>query len=158
MTDITVDVTPQLIDIDVSPVVVDVTIIDPNSVGPAGPPGPPGDGQLFAATADVILGGHRVVIATPTGVNYADNTNTQHAFRVVGITEGAVLVGEQASVRVFGEMIEPSWNWSIGPVWLGSNGMLTQTPPASPAVFSLIIGEALSSTMIFINPSLPVFL
>ena len=63
----------------------------------------------------------------------------------------------QASVRVGGKMTEPSWNWDLDKfIYLGTNGLLTQTPPA--AGFLLEMGWPINSTTILVDIKLPVLL
>jgi hypothetical protein len=53
-------------------------------------------------------------------------------------------------VVFFGELEEVSWNWDITkPIFIGINGLLTQTPPNSG--FSCIIAYPVTTTKIFIN-------
>jgi hypothetical protein len=42
-------------------------------------------------------------------------------------------------------------------VYLGTNGLLTQTLPESPAVFSLIIGFPTTATTLFVAIREPIF-
>ena len=42
------------------------------------------------------------------------------------------------------------WNWTKGPVFLGTNGMLTQTAPTSGAV-AVQIGRAITSTQLQVD-------
>lgn len=124
--------------------------------GPTGPQGPAGDVVVYVA--DAALGGHRVVRITGTGVDYADCTAPAHVGLVAGITTGAVAQGASAAVANREVVAEPSWAWTAGePVMLGSNGVLTQTPPAN-AVFAQVIGVALSATSLFVNVQPPITL
>ena len=96
-----------------------------------GLPGPAGTGTVFYATGDQAIGGHRVVRATTTGVDYADQSVESHQGKVVGITASAFAAGELVKVYTAGEVIESTWTWTPGPVYLGTNGLLTQTVPTS---------------------------
>jgi hypothetical protein len=52
---------------------------------------------------------------------------------------------------------EPSWNWEPqGLLFLGSNGLLTQTAPTSGMLFCL--GFAVTETRAFIRPRDPIIL
>ena len=99
--------------------------------GPPGIQGPPGSTDIPTITvlAAIPLGGHRVI--TLDGV-YADNTIPDHAFRVAGITTGAVAAGDYTAAIYLGEITEPTWNWDPEkPLFLGQNGLLTQDCPAT---------------------------
>lgn len=106
--------------------------------------------------AGEILGGHRVVVLAADGLLYhADPSDPAHIGRVVGLTTGAVEMGAAATVRVYGEIIEPGWAWDPDlPVFVGGNGLPTQTPPA--AGFSQILGFAVSAVKLFIALEPPI--
>ena len=130
-------------------------IIDTGQEGPPGIPGPAGDGSTITKTATVAIGGHRVVIASgASGAAIADKDTPDHMHRVIGITKGAAGSGNQIEIAGAGEMTEPSWTWSVGPVWLGSNGLLTQTPPTTG--FLLMIGTAIAPTVLMIKIGAPI--
>jgi hypothetical protein len=74
-------------------------------------------------------------------LNYASNDNVAHLAAPLWITTGAASPGSPVDVLITGLMVEPSWSWTPGPVYLGANGQLTQTPPAAPgAVFLAQVG------------------
>jgi hypothetical protein len=123
--------------------------------GPQGVPGPPGDvaGQLRAtATASTALSGHRVVTALADGtLGYADNTDPDHVYVPMWLTLGAIEAGAEGDVLVYGLVDEPSWAWAPGPLYLGTDGQLTQTAPAAPALFLAQVGVATRPTTAFID-------
>lgn len=124
--------------------------------GPAGPPGPAG-GNVVQLQAVGVLGGHRVVRSVPGGVSYASANNPQHGDDVVGLTLQAG-ADELINVQVAGEVVEPSWDWTPQePVFLGSDGLLTQVPPEEPAAFVLVFGFATSPTSIMIRIEPPIY-
>ena len=109
-------------------------------------------GTTATVTAAEALGGHRVV--TMSG-NYASKDISADKFNVLGVTQGAVISGATATVTTFGEITEGSWNWTAGlPVFLSTNGLMTQTAPATG--FRLIIGRAKSATTLFVDISEPI--
>ncbi|HYE75116.1 MAG TPA: hypothetical protein VEF04_17375, partial [Blastocatellia bacterium] len=83
-----------------------------------------------------------------------------HRDRYTGITLNAALGGEIVNIQRLGEATESSWNWIVdAPIYIGANGVLTQTPPvASTAAFSQIIGVAVSPTSIYLAPREPITL
>lgn len=125
------------------------------SPGPAGPPGPPGaSDSRITRTAAEALSGHRAVTLDPGGqLVYASNDEPEHLGAPVWVTTGAALAGDLAEALMFGPMDEITWNWTPGtPVYLGQNGVLTQTPPAAPAAFFLAqVGFATSATSLFVD-------
>ena len=125
--------------------------------GVQGIPGPVGGGtQQYPA--GVALGGHRMVVLNDTGhAIYADKDMPAHAGKVLGMTTGAVALGDLTTIQTGGEITEPSWTWTLDtPVWLGSNGLLAQAMPTTG--FSLIIGFPITATKLFINLREPLFL
>lgn len=112
----------------------------------------------FDKTAAVDLSGHRVVTPRSDGtVEYATNLEPADATAPIWLTLGAALAGEPVSVVAFGEVVEPSWNWTSGlPIFLGADGVLTQTPPTAPAVFILQLAASTGTpSSLFFDPKIP---
>lgn len=97
------------------------------------------------------IGSHRVVNASGM---YANSNVLADAGEVVGISITAS--STSISIRTAGPMIEGSWTWTAGPIYLGLNGMLTQTPPTTG--FVLEVASAISATSIIINIKSPIFI
>jgi len=125
--------------------------------GPAGRDGAPGrDGTPnLTKICGVNISGHKAVTVDSNGkVIYADNTIPSHATKVVGVTITAALTNEEVTIVPSGEIIEPTFNWLPDlPVFLGPNGLLTQTVPSSG--FSLIIGFPTSQTSLLVDIKTP---
>ena len=111
-------------------------------------------------TAGANLSGHRMVLLDASrNAIYADNATGTHAAQVLGMTKGAATLGTQVEVLRNVEVLEPTWSWIHGgAIYLGANGLLTQTPPTSPAVFSLCVGFATASNRMFVSIGTPIFL
>ena len=124
--------------------------------GPKGADGLPG-GSTLSYPAGEVLSGHRMVVLENGELFYASKDVAAHATKVLGMTVGATMQSEIAEVQTGGEIVEPSWAWTLDvPVWLSVNGLLSQVPPTSG--FSLIIGFPISSTKLLIRISEPLFL
>ncbi len=125
--------------------------------GAQGPVGPVG-GSSLSYLAGAALGGHRMVVLNSSQqAVYADNTNLAHANKVLGMTTGAVSMGDTASILYGGELVEPSWVWGLDqPVYVGTNGLLTQTPPV--AGFSQIVGFPIAANKLFVSLREPLIL
>jgi hypothetical protein len=112
-------------------------------------------GQLRASgTASMTLSGHRVVTQGSDGrLGYASNDNPAMVQSPLWITMGAASSGAAVEVVMFGALIEPSWSWTPGPLYLGAAGALTQTPPSAlaGAAFLAQIGVANGATSVFID-------
>lgn len=104
-------------------------------------------------TAGASLSGHRMVYLDSSELlQYAENTTPSHAERVLGMTTGAITSGASGPVLREGEITEPSWNWTIGsPIFLGVNGLLTQTRPTASGSFVLQVAFPVTSTKVFID-------
>jgi len=108
----------------------------------------------LTANAAVALSGHRVVTPRPDGtLEYASNAVASHLHAPLWITQGAVTIGQSATVLAYGSLTESSWAWTPGgPLFLGADGLLTQIPPVAPgALFSAQIGTATRATAAFFD-------
>jgi Major tropism determinant N-terminal domain len=110
------------------------------------------------ATAGEALGGHRVVVLTPSGLMYASATNINHVNRIVGITLSAYSSGVPAYYTREGIVTEPSWTWNTtSPIYLADTGLLTQTP-VNTTGFVMIVAMPLTSTSIYFSLKTPILL
>lgn len=135
-------------------------VVSAGEVGPPGPTGPPGD-KVTEYTAATAVGGHRVVYVDANGeVTYADNTVGFTSNAVAGITSNAAAQGVVVSVFASGVMVEPTWSWiPQGVIYVGENGILTQTQPEYPAAtYSMIVATATAADSILIRLREPLFL
>jgi hypothetical protein len=131
--------------------------------GQRGPTGPAGDqpGSLVFERQvgdDSPVSGHRVVRPNPDGsISYASNDDPADLGAPLWLTLQA---GTEVSVCALGAVDEPSWSWTVGPLYLGVNGVLTQTPPtaAGGALFLVVVGYATGPNSAFIDPGPPISL
>lgn len=108
------------------------------------------------AVAPQAIGGHRAVLIGAGGIQYADNSQSGRLY-AIGITTGAANSGASVLIKTSGRIVESSWNWTVpGFVFLGQNGLLTQSAPAPPALFSQIMGIADTPTSLIINIHPPI--
>ena len=131
-------------------------IITEGQQGPQGIKGDSGASGAVGVTrlAAIALGGHRLVMNAIDGrLIYASNDVEQSAYTILGITLGAAVVNASVDVQGFGLVTEPTWTWvPNAPIYLGTNGLMTQIVPSAPtALFSLVVGFAISATAIFLN-------
>lgn len=138
-----------------------VTILDVGAQGPKGAPGPKGDkgepGDVVTSyPADGAISGHRVVALNAFGrLEYASNLSLSQIMRVAGLSLNAASEGDPVQVKRSGEVTEPSWAWVLEqPVYLGVDGHLTQTAPASD--FSVVVGIPITTTTLFVNIGIPI--
>lgn len=115
-------------------------------------------GGANSAIAGEALGGHRAVIHDSGLLYYADTNDPLHINKVVGLTTGATASGFSADFVSEGVVIEPTWSWStLTPVYLGSNGLLTQSP-INVSGFRMIVGTVINSTTLYVSLKTPILL
>lgn len=129
------------------------------AVGEQGPPGIPGvpgpaGGSAFQRTAGQIVSALRAVYELDGQVFYLDYRDAEHINLLLGITLTAAQALEPINVQRSGVLDDDSWNWAPGPVWLGADGALTQTPPTEG--FDVLLGAAVSATRITLNLNDPI--
>ncbi|MDX6690603.1 MAG: hypothetical protein QOG15_2060 [Solirubrobacteraceae bacterium] len=137
----------------------------PGLTGPQGIPGAPGAdgaGNVTTRVAAITLSGHRAIRPLEDGsVSYASADNPSHMHGPIWLSTGAALAGTEVSVLTLGELIEPSWSWAPGePIFLGVDGVLTQTPPDADdgAAFLIEVASAETATTIFFDAKFPIVL
>lgn len=120
-------------------------------------PGPQGKAGSSITTVTVTAGetisGHRAVRIANGIAWLADSSDLAQIGQVSGISATAAIVGTSVDIQVGGEMTEPTWAFNPGRIWVGTNGLLTQTPPA--VGFQQVIAQAISATHIIINIDSP---
>lgn len=153
-----VSVVPLADDMVIVPKVADLAIgvrVDDLAVGISnvGPPGPAGSGAGNSIIKQAVvqpLGGNRIVRAVTGGVDYASSDDLADAEAIVGFTKTSAILNAAVSVQTSGEMVEGSWNWTVGGmVFCGLNGLPTQVPPTSG--FLCRVGKATAADTILIN-------
>ena len=76
--------------------------------------------------------------------------NVNHINTLAGLSVGAVSAGAPVRFQSSGSITEPSWNFSIGPVYLGLDGTLVQERNEGMK-FIQQVGIATSPTTLVIN-------
>lgn len=159
MTDLVVEgplVIPEVVSLQAPPVDVFVlppslnVLVGPSDVSFVSPPddgdikvvvgGPGGSGTServeFTVVAGFDLQAFRLVVPRiqAPNVRQADPNYLPHANRPLWLTLHAALAGEPVHVVSTGKVVNSSWNWIMGPIYLGLDGTITQTPPEPPDV------------------------
>jgi len=125
--------------------------------GRQGPPGPAGD-AITVKVGLLPISGHSVVACDAQGeLIAADATNPAHRGAVLGVVADAYSPGDDAVVQTGFVLEHSGWAWAPGPVLVGLSGQLAQAPPAG-ALFSQVIGQALSATRVLIDINPPITL
>lgn len=105
----------------------------------------------FSISSPTAIGGNRAVLSSGY---YADCTDTATIGRVIGITMTATTIGELMAVAYAGELNGFYGLTPNQPVYLSTNGTVTQTPPISGYIQKL--GVAKNSGSILINIETPI--
>ena len=102
-------------------------------------------------TAAHIMSGHRAVVITGVDqVMYADHDTLSDLGKPVWLNLGSAGVGGLVELAWFGTVVESSWSWTLGPVYVGTNGLLTQTPPTTG--YQRQIGAAVDTDTLWLDP------
>ena len=123
--------------------------------GPAGAAGGAGADYIAASP----LSGHQVIAIDSAGqAIYASSDNAAHALRIAGVSVAAAAAAAPVTVMSAGLIEHGGWSWTPGqPVFVGLNGVLTQTlPPTS--VYSRVIGQAVGATRLLVDLQPPITL
>lgn len=129
----------------------DVLVVALSDQGPPGPPGEPGPagGAAVQRLAGETLSALRVVYELDGLVFQLSPNDAGHIDLLLGLAITAAPSGTATNIQLIGAVDDTGWSWTPGPVWLGSNGALTQTPPTSG--FDVRIGAAVSATRVVLN-------
>lgn len=128
------------------------SIVQVSTKGIQGAPGSSG-GATITAIATEAISGQRAVYAVAGGVALSSSL-ANSSCEVVGVTTAAAILGDQVTVKTSGELIDPSFAFSVGPVFLGLSGILTNTVPLTGS--QVRIGKALSATKLLIEIEPPI--
>lgn len=136
-----------------SPELQTVTLGEQGPPGLQGIPGPAG-GTALQRTAGQALSALRAVYELDGQVLYLDYRDAAHIDLLLGITLTAAQLGEPINVQRSGPLEDAGWSWTPGPVWLGVDGALSQTPPSDG--YDVLLGAAVSTTRITLNLNDPI--
>jgi hypothetical protein len=131
----------------------DILLVELAQQGPTGAQGPQGlsGGSVTTYVSTAPVSGHTAVVLDSTGQCIPADAATATHYAVAGITVGAAIAGDPATVVTKGILEHSGWTFTAGlPVYLGLAGALTQTLPGS-ALFSKTLGIAVTSTRVSLD-------
>ena len=136
----------------------EILVVAVSEQGPPGPPGAPGPagGAAVQRLAGETLSALRVVYELNGQVFLLSSADADHIDLLLGLALTAAAAGTATNIQLIGAVDDAAWSWTPGPIWLGTNGALTQTPPASG--FDVRLGAAVSATRVILNIEEPVWL
>lgn len=124
--------------------------------GPAGPKGDPGGTGVLARPVGAVVQGLRIVRALNGVIFPVDLADESHAGQVIGLAlQSVTVIGTDVNLQLAGPVTDSSWNWAPGAVWCGTDGALTQAPPADG--WLLQVGRVISADTIDLDLSFPIF-
>ena len=106
--------------------------------------------EVIQRTASANLTDRRAIAVVGNQAVHADKDTTAHRLLVRGLLIGTTTSGATATICVFGPVFDATWTWTAGlPVYVGSSGALTQTPPSTG--FRVPVGVAFTTTILFVT-------
>ena len=105
------------------------------------------DTTLVASTSISAL---RCITTDSSGLAKYATPDTLANALVIGISTNAANTGENVTVKTTGELSDASWNWTKGAIYLGVNGVLTQTAPSGGSIV-VHVAKAITATKILID-------
>ncbi len=105
------------------------------------------DTTLVASTS---LSALRCITTDGSGLaKYATPDSLANAV-VIGISTTAASTGQNITIKTSGQITDASWNWTKGAIYLGANGVLTQTAPTGGSII-VHVAKAITATTLIID-------
>lgn len=96
----------------------------------------------------------RCVVSGVSGWEYATTATAGHSNQACFLLESAANVSALAKARINGFVFDAGWSWDVAkPIWLGTDGQLTQTAPTSG--FVRVVALPVSATTLIFDGSKP---
>jgi hypothetical protein len=101
-------------------------------------------------TAGMSISALRCITTDSSGLaKYATPDSLANAV-VIGISTTAANTGENITIKTSGQLSDASWNWTKGAIYLGANGVLTQTAPSGGSIV-VHVAKAITATTLIID-------
>lgn len=101
-------------------------------------------------TASTSISALRCITTDGSGLAKYATPDTLANAVVIGISTTAGSAGDTITVKTTGELSDASWNWTKGAIYLGANGVLTQTAPSGGSIV-VHVAKAITTTKILID-------
>lgn len=105
------------------------------------------DTTLVASTSISAL---RCITTDSSGLAKYATPDTLANAVVIGISTTSGITGDTITIKTSGQITDASWNWTKGAIYLGANGVLTQTAPSGGSIV-VHVAKAITATKILID-------
>ena len=105
------------------------------------------DTTLVASTS---LSALRCITTDGSGLAKYATPDTLANAVVIGISTTAGNTGENITIKTSGQLTDANWSWTKGSIYLGANGVLTQTAPSNGSIV-VHVAKAITATTIIID-------
>ena len=113
--------------------------------------------QVRAKAGEAINAFNVVATGTDGQLYKADNASGTYIEDILGIATGNIAQNASGGVQIVGIFVNEGWNWTMGlPIFLGTAGTMTQTPPTGAGAYLVQIGFPASPTSIAIKIGRPI--
>lgn len=128
-----------------------ISVVTAGVQGPEGYSPPPGGASVEYISGEALNMYSPVVIADGL-VAPADQSDLAHLGQVIGVAVTSATLGGQVRILQIGRVVNPTWNWIPGPIYLGVKA-LTQTPATSGIL--QVLAVAVTATEILVAVKQP---
>lgn len=101
-------------------------------------------------TAGMSISALRCITTNGSGEAVYATPDTLANAVVIGISTTAGNTGENITIKSSGQLTDANWSWTKGAIYLGVNGVLTQTAPSGGAIV-VHVAKAITATTIIID-------
>jgi hypothetical protein len=101
-------------------------------------------------TAGMSISALRCITTNSSGEAVYATPDTLANAVVIGISTTAGNTGETITIKTSGQLSDASWNWTKGAIYLGANGVLTQTAPTGGSIV-VHVAKAITATTLIID-------
>jgi hypothetical protein len=103
-----------------------------------------------ALVASTSLSALRCITTNSSGEAVYATPDTLANAVVIGISTTAGNTGETITIKTSGQLSDASWSWTKGAIYLGANGVLTQTAPSGGSII-VHVAKAITATTLIID-------
>ena len=123
-----------------------------------GPQGPPGPGSTLESTAGENIAAYQPVYVENELAFIASNDDAGNFLSFAGLAAVSSLITDPIDIITSGYVVNVAWSWTSNlEIYLGSGGVLTQTPPIPDnSLYRIVVGEATGPNSMIVRISEPI--